>query len=66
MPCDRRHDTPRRLWCPTSVWRDSELEQWNVEECFDPAAPGFFTVVQSNAGVSTAEICRRIAPYLKV
>jgi len=59
-------DTPQRLWCPTSVWQRSDFERWNVAECFDPEAPGFFTVIQSNAGISTAEICRRIAPYLKV
>lgn len=59
-------DTRRRLWCPTSVWQKSDFDRWNVEECFNPEVPGFFTVVQSNAGISTAEICRRIAPYLKV
>lgn len=59
-------DTPRRLWCPTHVWRRSDLEHWNVAECFDPSAAGFFTVVQSHLGISAAEIGSRIAPYLKV
>ncbi|HKX08835.1 MAG TPA: DUF6492 family protein [Stellaceae bacterium] len=59
-------DTPRRLWCPTHVWRKSGFDQWNVAECFDPEVPGFFTVVQSNLGISTAEIGARIAPYLKI
>jgi len=58
-------DTPQRLWCPTHVWRKSDLDHWNVAECFDPGAPGFFTVVQSNLGISTVEIGTRIAPYLK-
>jgi len=59
-------DTPQRLWCPTHVWRKSDFDHWNVAECFDPKAPGFFTVVQSNLGISTAEIGARIAPYLKI
>src|SRR5262249_44304081 len=59
-------DTAQRLWCPTHVWRKSDLEHWNVAECFDPNAPGFFTVVQSNLGIPVTEIASRIAPYLKV
>ena len=59
-------DTPQRLWCPTHVWRKSDLDHWNVAECFDPKALGFFTLVQSNLGISAAEIGARIAPYLKI
>lgn len=59
-------DTPQRLWCPSHVWRTSDLDHWNVAECFDPKAPGFFTVVQSILGVSAAEVASRIAPYLKL
>ena len=59
-------DTPRRLWCPSSVWSRAQFEGWNVEECFDPKAPGFFTVVQSNTRIPTSAICERIAPYLKI
>ncbi len=59
-------DTPQRLWCPTHVWRRSDFEHWNVTECFDPKAAGFFTVVQSNLGISAAEVAAGIAPYLKI
>lgn len=59
-------DTAQRLWCPTHVWRRADFEHWNVAECFDRSAPGFFTVVQSNLGISTAEIGARIAPHLKI
>lgn len=59
-------DTAQRLWCPTHVWRKTDFEHWNVAECFDAEAPGFFTVVQSNLGISAAEIGARIAPYLKI
>jgi hypothetical protein len=59
-------ETPQRLWCASHVWRMSDLEHWNIAECFDPNSPGFFTVVQSNLGILAAEIVSRIAPYLKV
>ena len=59
-------DTPQRLWCPSHVWRRSDLDHWNVAECFDQTAPGFFTVVQSNLDVSAAEVMSRIGPYLKL
>ena len=59
-------DTAQRLWCPTHVWRQSDFDHWNVAECFDPEAVGFFTVVQSNLGIPTTEIALKIRPYLKM
>jgi Family of unknown function (DUF6492) len=59
-------DTPKRLMCPSAVWVASQFETWNVEECFDPAAPGFFTLVQSNTRIPPALIRQRLAGHLTV
>ncbi len=59
-------DTPQHLCCPSNVWRRSDLDHWNVAECFDRKAPGFFTLVHSKLDISTAEIGARIAPYLTI
>jgi hypothetical protein len=59
-------DTTGRICCPSAVWYRSQFEHWNVDECFDPDEPGFFTVVQSNAGISPQAVQRRIAPYLAI
>jgi hypothetical protein len=52
-----------RIFCPAAVWSRSQFDSWNVEECFDPAVPGFFTVVQSNTRISPDAVRRRLAPY---
>ena len=58
--------TPRRLMCPTAVWAAFQFEGWNLPECFDPGAPGFFTLVQSNTRITPARIAARLAPYFTI
>src|ERR1700730_3371604 len=57
---------PKRLMCPSAVWSKFQFEGWNVEECFDPAAAGFFTLVQSNTRIPPETIRQRLAGHLEV
>ncbi len=57
---------PRRLMCPTAVWADFQFERWNLPECFDPKAPGYFTLVQSNTRIPPELIEAKLAPYFTV
>lgn len=56
----------RRLMCPTAVWVESQFEHWNLPECFDREAPGFFTLVQSNTRIAPSRIEARLAPYFAI
>jgi hypothetical protein len=57
-------DTPRHLHCPSAVWYKPEFDTWDVEACFDAAAPGFFTVVQSNTRIAPEAIWLRVRAFL--
>jgi hypothetical protein len=57
---------PRRLRSPDSVWSKEQWARWRPERCFDPQAPGFFAVLQSNTRLPPRDIVRRIAPHLAV
>jgi Family of unknown function (DUF6492) len=57
---------PKRLMCPSAVWSKFQFAGWNVEECFDPAAAGFFTLVQSNTRIPPEAIRQRLAGHLEV
>jgi hypothetical protein len=69
---DRYHAAPpgaggRRLIVPSEcVWSKGDWSAFRPERAFDPAAPGYFCVVQSNTRVPPAAIARRIAPHLPV
>lgn len=69
---DRHHLGPaeaggRCLLTPSDcVWSKDDWAAFRPERCFDPMAPGYFCVVQSNTRVSPAAIARRIAPHLSV
>lgn len=68
---DRFHLGPgeaggKRLLSSESVWSKDRWAPWRPDRCFDPAEPGYFSVVQSNTRVSPADVVKRIAPYLKV
>jgi hypothetical protein len=48
-----------------NVWAVNEFEDWNVQRLFsDPAQLGFFTVCQSNTGISPEAVWQKIRPYV--
>jgi len=59
-------NAPRRLMCPTAVWAEFQFERWNLPECFDPKARGFFTLVQSNTRIAPELIEAKLAPYFAI
>lgn len=53
-----------RLLCPSNVWREADFERWDLDICFDPTAPGFFTIMQSNTKIPAREVRRQLMNYL--
>jgi hypothetical protein len=53
-----------RLLCPSNVWAEADFKRWDLDTCFDPTAPGFFTIMQSNTRIPTGEVRRRLTNYL--
>lgn len=55
-----------RLLAPYRVWRRADLDVQKLVGLFAVPQRDFFTVVQSNSGVSASQIARLIAPYVPV
>jgi hypothetical protein len=53
-----------RLLCPSNVWREADFERWDLDTCFDPTAPGFFTIMQSITRIPAREVRRQLMNYL--
>ncbi|HUK06850.1 MAG TPA: DUF6492 family protein [Stellaceae bacterium] len=57
-------ETPKRITCASCVWGELQFEGWDLDACFDPAAPGYFTVMQSSTRISVERVRARLAGYL--
>lgn len=51
---------------PWGVWKAGDYERLNFAELFSDKNPGYFSVVQSNVGVSPQRIASDLKPYLPV
>lgn len=49
-----------------SVWNPAEtsLDTWSPEPLFEGHGPPFFAIVQSNTGITAAEVRRKLRPHL--
>ncbi len=53
---------PNRRLFTSSVWRPGAIQQWSLSDA--QARPGFFTVLQSSAGVTSTEARKVLQPLL--
>jgi hypothetical protein len=64
------YDTYHAQWnghvlCGNSVWHRDEFRSWEPNKSFDPNAPFFFSVIQSDTGVPAADVWEKVRPYLE-
>jgi Family of unknown function (DUF6492) len=53
------------IYSHNSVWYRDQFSSWNPEQSFDRADNSFFTVVQSNTGISADQVWEKVSAYLK-
>lgn len=63
---DRYHYDGGNSWVAgNSLWKKEEFSSWDPEKSFRTQKDFYFSVVQSNTGVSAAEVWRKVRPYIR-